>query len=147
MATASQDSTIRIWDVATHTCEMTIAAQDCYRITCSADGNLLACSCGDKTVRFWEMTSPEEIGKVYLGSTVYGLSFSPDGTRLAAGCADNTIRILDVATRQEVVELQGHSNFVHAVAFSSDGTRLVSGSGDHTVRIWDTLPAYKRAGK
>ena len=70
---------------------------------------------------------------------------APDGTRLAAGCRDNTIRLIDVASRQQVAELRGHTDYVHAVAWSPDGTRLVSGSGDFTVRIWDALPPAVRA--
>jgi WD40 repeat protein len=75
------------------------------------------------------------------------MAFSPDGTRLAAGCRDNTIRLIDVATWQEVAELRGHTDYVHAVAWSPDGTRLVSGSGDSTVRIWDSLSVQERAKK
>ncbi len=73
------------------------------------------------------------------------MAFSPDGTRLAAGCRDNTVRLVDVASRQEVAELRGHTDYVHAVAWSPDGTRLVSGSGDFTVRIWDSLSPADRA--
>jgi eukaryotic-like serine/threonine-protein kinase len=73
------------------------------------------------------------------------VAFSPDGTRLAAGCRDNTIRLIDVATRQQVAELRGHTDYVHAVAWSPDGTRLVSGSGDYTVRVWDSLSPADRA--
>ena len=65
-------------------------------------------------------------------------------TQLAPACQDNTIRLWDVATHDEVAELRGHEDYVHAVAFSPDGTRLVSGSGDHTVRLWDTLSPQGR---
>jgi WD40 repeat protein len=78
-------------------------------------------------------------------STFFCLAFNPDGTRLAIACADNSIRLWDVATRQEVAELRGHTQYVHAVAWSPDGTRLVSGSGDFTVRIWDSLSVQERA--
>jgi WD40 repeat protein len=64
---------------------------------------------------------------------------------LATGCGDNTIRLWDVATWQEVCELRGHEDYVHAVAFSPDGTRLASASGDFTVRIWDTVLQLVRA--
>ena len=73
------------------------------------------------------------------------LAFSPDGTRLAGGCRDNTIRLFDVASREQVAELRGHTDYVHAVAWSQDGTRLVSGSGEFTVRIWDSLSVQERA--
>ena len=73
------------------------------------------------------------------------MAFSPDGTRLAAGCRDNTVRLFDVASRQQVAELRGHTDYVHAVAWSPDGTRLVSGSGDFTVRVWDSLSPAARA--
>ena len=47
--------------------------------------------------------------------------------------------------RQQVAELRGHTDYVHAVAWSPDGTRLVSGSGDFTVRVWDSLSIQARA--
>jgi WD40 repeat protein len=47
---------------------------------------------------------------------VFGVAFSPNGARLATGCRDNTIRLIDVARRQQVAELRGHTDYVHAVA-------------------------------
>ena len=76
---------------------------------------------------------------------MFGLAFGRECTRLAIGCGDNTIRLWDVATWQEVCELRGHGDYVHAVAFSPDGTRLASASGDSTVRIWDTVLQSLRA--
>jgi len=70
----------------------------------------------------------------------YLIRIKPD-----AGCRDNTVRLFDVASRQQVAELRGHTDYVHAVAWSPDGTRLVSGSGDFTVRVWDSLSVQERA--
>jgi WD40 repeat protein len=86
---------------------------------------LLASSSIDNTIHLWDVQAHRKLAAITLGSTVYGMAFSPDGTRLAAGCDDNTIRLLDVARRQEVAELRGHTDYVHAVAWSPDGTRLV----------------------
>ena len=117
-------------------------AQDCRRPTVL----LLAAGASDKTIRLWDTQTHELLEVIPLGSVVFGVAFSPDGTRLAAACIDNTIRLFDVARRQQVAELRGHTDYVHAIAWSPDGTRLLSGSGDYfTVRIWDSLSAQERA--
>ena len=111
----------------------------------SPDGKQIASAGRDRTGRLADAKTHTEVALFPLDSLVLGLAFSPDGTRLATACQDNTIRLWDLATYDEVVELHGHTDYVHAVAFSPDGTRLASGSGDHTVRLWDNLSAQERA--
>jgi WD40 repeat protein len=138
---------IHFWDTTTWKNLATCAGhtEDVYCVAYSAAGNLLASGAKDNTVRLWNTRTHEQLDSINVGSSVFGLAFSPDGTRLAAGCRDNSIRLIDVATCQEVAELRGHTDYVHAVAWSPDGTRLVSGSGDYTVRIWDSLSMQERA--
>jgi eukaryotic-like serine/threonine-protein kinase len=147
LATAGADGTVRLWDVATRAPRAVLRGHtaDVQRVAYSGNGKLLASSSSDKTIRLWDAESGNTLATIPVGCVVYGLAFSPDGTRMAAGCIDNTVRLFDVTARQQVGELRGHTDFVHAVAWSPDGTRLVSGSGDYTVRIWDALPPAVRA--
>jgi eukaryotic-like serine/threonine-protein kinase len=147
LASAGEDRTVRLWDVATRAPMAVLSGHEhrIYRLAFSADGTRLASASDDLTVRLWDPRTREPGAVLTHGSPVFGLAFSPDGTRLATGCADNTIRLWDLATATEVVELRGHTAYVHAVAFSPDGTRLASASGDFTVRVWDTLPPQQRA--
>ena len=65
------------------------------------------------------------------------VTFSPDGKRMASASWDRTVKVLEVGTGQELLVLEGHTQFVRSVAFSPDGKQLASASADRTVRIWD----------
>jgi WD40 repeat protein len=109
----------------------------------SRRGDLLAWGTHD-AVHIWDVKRSAEVA-VLREHGALAVAFSPDGTRLACACGNGMIRLWDMKTHQFVVELEGHTDYVHHVAFSPDGTRLVSCSGDKTVRIWDSLSASERA--
>jgi WD40 repeat protein len=63
------------------------------------------------------------------------VSFSPGGQRLASASEDGTVKVWDADKGQELLTLQGHTNWVSSVAFSPDGRRLASASSE--VKVWD----------
>jgi predicted NACHT family NTPase len=145
LASASDDLTIRLWDVATgqpigeplqgHTNRV-------LSVAFSPDGETLASGSRDETIRLWDVASGQQIGEPLQGHPdgvrVSSVAFSPDGQTLASASADQTIRLWDVATGQPIGDpLQGHTAWVWSVAFSPDGTTLASGSEDQTIRLWE----------
>jgi WD40 repeat protein len=81
-----------------------------------------------------------DLSKSSFSSTLsasLAVTFSPDGQTFAIGSADHIIRIYSTQGFQELMSLEGHSNWVCSVVFSPDGQTLASGSFDRTIKFWD----------
>ncbi|MFB2920314.1 MULTISPECIES: NACHT domain-containing protein [Aerosakkonema] len=68
---------------------------------------------------------------------VFSIAFSPDGKLLATGDANCDITLWRVADGQQILSLQGHTDWIRAVVFSLDNKTLASASFDQTVKLWN----------
>lgn len=132
----------------------------------SPDGQTLAVSSGDNTVKLWGLAGLYEGGTsvktalkdavVAIGSLaghgdqVTQVSWSPDGKTLASSSYDKTVRIWSL-NEVRVKQLLGHQNKVFGVSFNPDGSMLASASADQTVKVWsrdglllDTLSGHEK---
>jgi RNA polymerase sigma factor (sigma-70 family) len=109
----------------------------------SPDGNTLASSSDDGTIRLVNATTGKEVRAWKAHDrTLWTLVFSADGKRLfSTGGWEPKIRVWDVATARCVAEMGGYRDGILQLAMSPDGRFLVS-SGNHAVeacdlRLWD----------
>ncbi|SPF55793.1 putative WD-repeat containing protein [Candidatus Sulfopaludibacter sp. SbA4] len=153
LASAGDDHTVRLWDVASHQPlgDPLKGHKDAVKsVAFSPDGKMLASASVDDTVRLWDVASHKQLGDPLGGHTdaVESVAFRPrDGKMLASASVDHTVRLWDVASHRLVgVPLEGHTKSVYSVAFSPDGAMLASASDDGTVRLWD-VAIHKPVGE
>lgn len=150
LISASDDKTIRIWDIKSgNTIRIlrgeidTGEAGKIYAIALSPDGRLLAAAGHTEVkqgaghpIRLYDLATGRILAllKGHSGA-VLSLDFSSDGTKLASGGTDDTAIIWDIERRAAHLQLKGHVGDVNVVRFSSN-QRLVTGGDDKTVRLW-----------
>ncbi len=173
LASGSYDRTIKLWDVAgIGQRELEVSPQGAHdqphitpsppppcspssrftlighahwvwSIAFSADGNLLASSSSDRTIKLWDLQT-HQCRKTLTGHSqaIRAVAFSPAvddygrSVSLISGSDDRTVRLWN-ADGDCVRVLQGHTSWISAVAVSPDGCLLASGSEDQSVRLWD----------
>jgi WD40 repeat protein len=137
LASASDDGTVRIWDV---TSGRTIATFDdkAQSVAISPDGHLLATAGGYNVpaVKIWDVATGHltTVLPGHPGGT-NSLAFAPTGTRLATSGQDNTVRLWDLATGQIDQTLTDRTAKVDHLRFTPDGGRLAGGG--EAFRVWD----------
>ena len=99
LATCSQDSTVRLWQVPSGACrELTGHTDEVFAAAFHPDGTRLATGGRDGAVWLWDLKRREEVARLPGHITyVWSLAFSPDGTTLASGSGDFTVRLWDTA--------------------------------------------------
>ena len=158
LATADNDGTVRLWNVANPAHPQTLgqplaSAHSAMAVKFSPDGRILAAADSYGNVRLWNVTDPAHpslLSGFLTGNSpgaVYPIAFSPDGLTLAVGGHDRVIWLWDVADpahpRLLGQPLIGGTGEVLSVAFSPHGHTLASGDADGTVRLWDVAdPAH-----
>ncbi|MGQ9850389.1 MAG: WD40 repeat domain-containing protein [Aggregatilineaceae bacterium] len=139
VASGSDDSTVRIWDVATGKPLLVIEQPGFVNsVSFASSGAQVASACSDGSVDVWDAVSGAEVLRIEAhDGYALAVTFSPDGARLASAGDDYLVQIWDALTGEALFTLEGHEASVNSVAFSPDGLLIASASDDSTARVWN----------
>ena len=140
LASASQDGTVRVWDVNAGSLKRTfnLHPQKIYSVSYCPKYPIIAAGTSDHKIMLWHADTYQLERELREHSgNVYSVTWSPDGKLLASGAGDNNILIWDWKSGKLKKRIIGHDYQVNTLVWSPDGNLLASGSDDNTIRIWN----------
>ena len=156
MASAGQDATVKIWNVADwkllfsftatdSVCGLRFCPEDAGKFAAVGADKLLVFGGADKNITVLKMKTANNWTAVKGGEKaplhndwVSSVAFNISSNHFASGSLDNTINICkwenELLSKPQT--LKGHLGWVNGVAFHPNKDELYSVSQDKTVKIW-----------
>ncbi len=140
---------IDLWDVVAGHVKHTLVGHtdEILSLAFTPNGKTLASGSRDKTIRFWDVATGEQVrivtdprwntGRRRDEYDVSYVSFSQDGGTLASGLWGGAIYLWDTETGQQKQVLSGHTHVIVQIIFGEEGQPIASSSMDGTILIWD----------
>ena len=136
LATAGQDRTARLWDVATGQIRRVFEGKDAHTdelnwVSISPDGRTLATASDDKTVKIWNAQTGRVLATLAgHAEPVVAAIFSPDGRHVISCGRTGKVCVWETATFREIRSFPVTNPELQAMAISPDGSTLaIAGHG------------------
>jgi len=148
LASASDDSTFALWDVATIKKLRHVHVAGGVKVKSvhfSPSGNVIVTASDDGCVNLWDTRTREKIRLVtqHEGPATC-VTFSPDDYSVISGGWDKTIRISDTRATEKKETVRGPEDWIQAVAISIDRKSICSSGWDSVIRQWSLNPTAEK---
>uniref|UniRef100_K3WWB5 Uncharacterized protein n=1 Tax=Globisporangium ultimum (strain ATCC 200006 / CBS 805.95 / DAOM BR144) TaxID=431595 RepID=K3WWB5_GLOUD len=140
IASASWDSCINVWDLATGTLLRTLQdspVNPIYSLTWDHFRNAFVTGCKRFGVQVWDVESGLKLG-TFIGHDAKNQvnSVKACDERIISGGSDHTVKIWDRRQRACASTLLGHRGSVMCVDYDQND-KVISGSYDSVTKLWD----------
>ncbi len=142
LMSASDDRTVRLWDLPSQASTTTFLGHSDY-VRCGSFmpgmmSKMILSGSYDETVRLWDPRVPTRAAMIFKhAAPVEAVLPMPSGTTVLAS-ADNQISVLDLVAGKPITLLKNHQKTVTSLCLASNNTRLVSGGLDGHVKVFET---------
>ncbi|KAJ3054425.1 snoRNA-binding rRNA-processing protein [Rhizophlyctis rosea] len=137
---ASDDRTVRIWDVPSQTATSTFTSHTDHIRTAQispTNSNLILSGSYDHTIRLFDLRTNTEVMSMSHDAPVESILVYPGGS-LMASAGGNTVKIWDLLGGGRVLQtLSNHQKTITCMAFDGNASRLLTGSLDHHVKVYN----------
>lgn len=138
LASPSDDTTVRIWDVLLGECINILHGHQgyVYYVSWSPDGRILASASQDNTIRLWDIETWKRVKTLEKHpESVMAIMWTLDSQKLVSATAGGVIDVWDAHTYRHLSTLKIHDEVISDLARSKDGQWLASSSYDNTICI------------
>lgn len=140
VVSASQDMTLRLWDLVTRSCIWTTRGHEdvVLAVAVSSDGRMIVSGSQDMTIRIWNTANGRSqwIGRGHT-DRVTAVAITPNGRFIVSGSRDKTLRLWSVASGKTIWVSEKHSSAITALAITPDGKYVLSGHDEENLYLWD----------
>ena len=107
----------------------------------SPDGQLLARTCQDDTIRVWDVATRRELQVIRAyRSPVYAVTFSPNSSILACSSQGTSFDFWDPRSGKRLFTGPPTTESYGCILFSADGKTLITGAWSGNINFWNLAP-------
>jgi WD40 repeat protein len=123
---ASDDDTLKVWDLATGHALHTLQAHSVSGVAITRDGKRAVSASMNDTLTVWETDTGRPLRTLQAHSTdVYGVAVTPDGKWAASASWDRTLKVWDMSTG--LLTATFHCEALPPCCAFTDNHRIVAG--------------------